>query len=71
MTLSSLSSDAIVQQFELLKSITRAQNGQVMRVDLTKLEKMLHEQLPEELEQLAPPNFPELYFDFKASLDYF
>ena len=69
MTLSSLSSDAIVQQFELLKSITRAQNGQVMRVDLTKLEKMLHEQLPEELEQLAPPNFPELYFDFKAEYE--
>lgn len=59
-------SDNVLQQFELLKSITRANNDVGSRINLTKLEKMINEQLPEQLSQLAPPNFPQLYFDFKA-----
>lgn len=30
---------------------------------------MIYEHLPMEIEQLAPPNFPELYFDFKAEFE--
>lgn len=66
MTLSSTHSEDVLKQFELLKNITRANSSVGGRINLTKLEKMIHEQLPEELEQLAPPNFPQLYFDFKA-----
>lgn len=38
-------------------------------MNLTKLERLIYEQLPAEVEQLAPPNFPELYFDFKTEFD--
>ena len=59
----------LASQFQLLKNITRANTDTTLSVDLTKLEKMIHEQLLSEIEQLAPPNFPELYFDFKAEFD--
>lgn len=62
-------SEEIVSHFELLKNISRANTGHTSRVSLTNLEKMIYEHLPMEIEQLAPPNFPELYFDFKAEFE--
>lgn len=61
--------EEIVSNFELLKNISRANTGHAPRVNLTNLEKMIYEHLPMEIEQLAPPNFPELYFDFKAEFE--
>lgn len=61
--------EEVISHFELLKNITRANNGQQVKVNLTKLEHLIYEQLPAEVEQLAPPNFPELYFDFKTEFD--
>ena len=69
MTLLAQYDQQLASQFQLLKNITRANIDTTLSVDLTKLEKMIHEQLPSEIEQLAPPNFPELYFDFKAEFD--
>lgn len=69
MTLSLPCSDEIFRQFDLLKNITRNNDVQTISVNLIKLEKLLYEQLPEEIKDLAPPNFPELYFNFKVEYD--
>lgn len=61
--------EEIASHFDLLKNITRPNTGQVSSVNLRNLEKIIYESLPLEIEQLAPPNFPELYFDFKAEFD--
>ena len=61
--------EEVISHFELLKNITRANTGQQLQVNLTKLERLIYEQLPAEVEQLAPPNFPKLYADFKMEFD--
>ncbi|WP_081976133.1 dynamin family protein [Ureibacillus manganicus] len=69
MTLLAPYDSQLASDFQLLKNITRANTDTTLSVDLTKLEKMIQEELPEKIEQLAPPNFPELYFDFKAEFE--
>lgn len=61
--------EEIRQHFELLKTITRANGGQATNMHVSKIEKFIYEQLPADVARLAPPNFPELYFDFKAEFD--
>lgn len=45
--------------------MTKSNRDTKLAVDLSKLEKMIQETLPSEIERLAPPNFPELLFDFQ------
>ena len=53
------------QQFELLKNVIKPNTDTVLKVDLSKIEKIINKKLPDTLEKNAPANFPELYFDFK------
>lgn len=53
------------QQFELLKNVIKPNTDTVLKVDLSNIEKIINEKLPDTLEKNAPANFPELYFDFK------
>lgn len=53
------------EEFDLFKNITKPGGNTNLKVDLGRIEKIINEILPEALEKNAPPNFPELYFDFK------
>lgn len=53
------------QQFELLKNVIKPNTDTVLKIDLSSIEKIINEKLPNTLEKNAPANFPELYFDFK------
>lgn len=53
------------QQFELLKDVINPNTDAGLKVDLSNIEKIINEKLPDTLEKNAPTNFPELYFDFK------
>lgn len=60
------------EQFELLKRIVTPNTGQYnLAVDISDLEKIIKEQIPQVLEKQAPPNFPELYFDFQQVYERF
>ena len=53
-------------ELELLKKIVAvADNNDNMPFDVSRIEKIIKEKIPETLEKNAPPNFPELYFDFE------
>lgn len=53
------------QQFQVLKNVIKPNSDTVLKVDLSVIEKIINERLPDTLEKKAPANFPELYFDFK------
>ncbi|MGH4139466.1 dynamin family protein [Clostridium sp.] len=55
----------IKEEFELFKNIVKPNSDISLKIDLSKIEKIINERVPTALEQNAPPNFPELYFDFK------
>lgn len=52
-------------QFDLFKKITETHQDSCLKVDLSKIEQMVYEEVPNTLGSYAPPNFPKLYFDFK------
>lgn len=52
--------------FTLLKHIiTPRQRAQKLPVDVSRLEKIIREEIPQALSKQAPANFPELYFEFE------
>ena len=54
------------EQLTLLKKIIApASRENILPVNLSRLEKIIKERIPNALEKNAPPNFPELYFDFE------
>ncbi len=55
----------------LLKRIIMINSTPNLCVDLHEIEKMITKTLPEELGKNAPPNFPELYFEFKQEYERF
>lgn len=59
------------EQFNLLKNIIRFSETADMKIDLSEIEKMIFKVLPDSLEKNAPPNFPDLYFDFKQEYERF
>ncbi len=63
--------ETIKQQFQLLKQITQYEKTADLYVDLSEIEKLIFTVLPDTLEKNAPPNFPELYFDFKQEYERF
>lgn len=64
--------EELKEQFELLKRIvTPAGERADLPVDISKLEEIIMEEIPEALEKQAPPNFPELYFDFQQVYERF
>lgn len=52
-------------QLALLKKIIAPAGENELPVDLSRLEKIIKEEIPRALEKNAPANFPELYFDFE------
>lgn len=63
--------DDLLKNFTLLKKIVNPVNSLEGKVDLTEVEKIIFNRLPEELEENAPANFPQLYFDFKQEYERF
>ena len=64
--------EELKEQFELLKRIvTPAGERADLPVDILDLKKIIKEKIPEALEKQAPPNFPELYFDFQQVYERF
>lgn len=61
----------IKEQFNLLKNIIKFSETADMKIDLSEIEKMIFNTLPDSLEKNAPSNFPELYFDFKQEYERF
>ena len=49
----------------LKKLIMPAEVGVELPFNVSRIEKIIKEKIPETLEKNAPPNFPELYFDFE------
>ena len=53
-------------ELELLKRIVvDTDNIDSLPFDVSRIEKIIKEKIPYTLEKNAPPNFPELYFDFE------
>lgn len=53
-------------ELELLKKIVvAADSSENLPFDVSRIEKIIKEKIPNTLEKNAPPNFPELYFDFE------
>lgn len=64
--------EELKEQFELLKRIvTPAGERADLPVEISELEKIIKEKIPIALEKQAPPNFPELYFDFQQVYERF
>lgn len=59
------------KQINLLKRIIMTDGADKFNVDLSGIEKIITKKLPAELGKNAPPNFPELYFDFKQEYERF
>lgn len=59
------------KQINLLKRIIMTDGTPDLCVDLHEIETMITKTLPDELEKNAPPNFPELYFDFRQEYERF
>lgn len=58
--------EELKEQFELLKRIVAPAGKRAdLPVDISDLEKIIKEEIPEALKKQAPPNFPKLYFDFQ------
>ena len=56
----------VLKNFDLLKRIVALSGTDgSLPVDITRLTKIIREEIPQVLEKQAPPNFPELYFDFE------
>lgn len=66
-----MSDTNLLQQFDLLKQILQHNNSTDYHADLDSIQKLIFTELPEALEKNAPPNFPELYFDFKQEYERF
>lgn len=59
------------QEFQLLKNIIQPSKRYDISIDISNLENIIFKELPDALEKNAPPNFPELYFDFKYEYERF
>lgn len=57
--------NTLKKEFELFKKIVKPNDDVKLKVDLTKIEKIINENITQTLEKNAPPNLPELFFDFK------
>lgn len=66
-----MESDKIIRDFSLLKRIVSPENTASSDVDISALEKLISKELPDALEDNAPSNFPQLYFDFRQEFERF
>ena len=66
-----MNTEEMKRQFDLLKNITRYSETADLSVDLSQIEDIIFDKLPKEIKKNAPPNFPELYFEFKQEYERF
>ena len=66
-----MNTEEMKRQFDLLKNITRYSETADLSVDLSQIEEIIFDKLPKEIKKNAPPNFPELYFEFKQEYERF
>lgn len=59
------------KQLSILSNIIQYSETADTKVNLDILEEIIFKKVPEALEKNAPPNFPELYFDFKQEYETF
>ena len=58
--------ETLEEQLDLLKRIVAPNQGKEnLPADISRVEKIIKEEIPNALEKQAPANFPELYFDFE------
>lgn len=58
--------ESLEEQIDLLKRIVTPNQGKEnLPADISRVEKIIKEEIPNALEKQAPANFPELYFDFE------
>ena len=64
--------DKLIYNFELLCEIIKQDtSGNNMKVDLSRIEKIINDKIPETLKKNAPEDFYELYMDFKSEYEKF
>lgn len=63
--------DKIKKDFMLLKKIVNPNDSFTGKVDLAPIERLIFRELPDALEDNAPVNFPQLYFDFTHEYERF
>ena len=64
--------EKLVSNFELLCSIIQQNTSDPqLKVDLSKIEKIINEKIPDTLKKNAPEDFYELYTDFKSEYEKF
>lgn len=64
--------EKLEKNFALLCAIIRQNpSGNQLKVDLSKIEEIIHKKIPETLKKHAPEDFYELYTDFKSEYDKF
>ena len=66
-----MNTDKLIRNFELLQNISKQNLDKSLKVDLSNVEKIINNIIPETLEKNAPPNFPELFFNFKSEYEKF
>lgn len=66
-----MNTDKLVRNFELLQNISKQNLDKSLKIDLDNVEKIINNIIPETLEKNAPPNFPELFFNFKSEYEKF
>ena len=63
--------NTIQKQFSLLKNIVSCSEKNVFPVDLSTVEKIILNELPDALKSCAPPDMPALYFDLQQEYERF
>lgn len=64
--------EKLVKNFELLCAIIKQDtSGNKLKVDLSKIEKLINKKIPDTLKRNAPEDFYELYMDFKLEYEKF
>ena len=64
--------EKLLANYKLLCSIVhQAAGGPQLKVDLSKIEEMIHKKIPDTLKNNAPEDFYELYTDFKSEYEKF
>lgn len=63
--------EQIKKKFDLLKRIVNSEDTVGEKLDLSDLESFIFTELPNELKDCAPENFPELYYEFQYEYERF
>lgn len=64
--------DKLLENFELLCNIIKQNtDGNQLKVDLSRIEKMINQKIPDTVKKNAPADFYELYTDFKSEYEKF